>query len=149
MNNQWQMPEMAWSPKEVGGRIKNMEHSYVGGEILASISHRNVDNPLGGQIVDCYIVALGFKPTIRRQAQTGIGCSGDKGQRVEACVSPSWNLFCRDFPRRWWIRTVLSGERALLPRNLCSPMVSQCFCSLTYFYDSQLLQPQKKKINMN
>lgn len=61
-----------------------MEHSYVGGEILASISLRNVDNPLRGQIVDSYIVAVGFKPTIRRRAQTLKGCSGDKGQRVEA-----------------------------------------------------------------
>lgn len=63
-----------------------MEHSYVGGEILALISLRNVHNPLLGQIVDSYIVALGFKPTIRCQAQTQKGCSWDKGQRVEACA---------------------------------------------------------------
>lgn len=71
-----------------------MEHSYVGGEILASISHRNVDNPLRGQIVDSYIVALGFKPTIRRQAQTQKGSSGDKDRWVEASrETPSRNLF--------------------------------------------------------
>lgn len=44
---------------------------------MASISHRNVDNPLRGQIADSYVVALGFKPTIRRQAQTLQGSSGD------------------------------------------------------------------------
>lgn len=39
------------------------------------------------QIVDFYIVAVGFKPSIRCRAQTQNGSGGDKGQKVEeACA---------------------------------------------------------------